>query len=235
MMLQISHMEVYYGSVMALKGISLQVDRGEIVTLIGANGAGKTTSLKTISGLLRPRKGTVEFMGQRIERLKNSHIAKLGIAHCPEGRKIFPRMRVLENLELGTLSLAGRGDKERQLNFVYHYFPILKERNNQWAGSLSGGEQQMLAIGRSLMAKPRLLLLDEPSMGLSPILVREIFEIITNIHQEGTSILLVEQNAALALKFAQRGYVLETGKVVIQDSCFALLNHAIVKKAYLGG
>jgi branched-chain amino acid transport system ATP-binding protein len=235
MMLQISHMEVYYGSVMALKGISLQVDKGEIVTLIGANGAGKTTSLKTISGLLRPRKGAIEFMGQRIERLKSSSIAKLGIGHCPEGRKIFPRMRVLENLELGTLSLAGRGDKEKQLNFVYHYFPILRDRKNQWAGSLSGGEQQMLAIGRALMAKPRLLLLDEPSMGLSPILVREIFEIIANIHEEGTSILLVEQNAALALKFAQRGYVLETGKVIMQDSCSALLNHAIVKKAYLGG
>jgi branched-chain amino acid transport system ATP-binding protein len=235
MMLQISNMEVFYGNVMALRGISLEVDKGEIVTLIGANGAGKTTSLKAISGLLRLRKGTIEFMGQRIERFKSSHIAKLGIAHCPEGRKIFPRMRVLENLELGTLSLAGRGDKEKQLNFVYHHFPILKDRGNQLAGSLSGGEQQMLAIGRALMARPRLLLLDEPSMGLSPILVKEIFEIMTDIHQEGTSILLVEQNAALALKFAQRGYVLETGKVVIQDHCSALLNRTIVKKAYLGG
>jgi branched-chain amino acid transport system ATP-binding protein len=235
MVLKISNIETFYGNIQAIKGVSCEVNEGEIVTLIGANGAGKTTILKTISGLLRPRKGTVEFLGQRIDRLKSSNIAKLGIAHCPEGRKIFPNMLVFENLELGTISLAGKVDMEKQLNLVYQHFPILKERKNQSAGSLSGGEQQMLAIGRSLMADPRLLLLDEPSMGLSPILVKEIFEIIKNIHKQGTSMLLVEQNATLALKFAKRGYVLETGKVVIHDSCEALKKDERVKKAYLGG
>ena len=235
MVLKISNIETFYGNIMAIKGVSCEVNEGEIVTLIGANGAGKTTILKTISGLLRPRKGTIEFLGQRIDRLKSSNIAKLGIAHCPEGRKIFPNMLVFENLELGTISLAGKVDMEKQLNLVYQHFPILKERKNQSAGSLSGGEQQMLAIGRSLMADPRLLLLDEPSMGLSPILVKEIFEIINNIHKQGTSMLLVEQNATLALKFAKRGYVLETGKVVIHDSCDELKKDERVKKAYLGG
>lgn len=235
MVLKISNIETFYGNIQAIKGVSCEVNEGEIVTLIGANGAGKTTILKTISGLLRPRKGTIEFIGKRIERLKSSRIAKLGIAHCPEGRKIFPDMLVFENLELGTISSAGKVDLKKQLNLVYQHFPILKERKNQLAGSLSGGEQQMLAIGRSLMADPRLLLLDEPSMGLSPILVKEIFEIITNINKQGTSMLLVEQNATLALKFAKRGYVLETGKVVIHDSCEALQKDERVKKAYLGG
>jgi len=235
MVLKISNIETFYGNIQAIKGVSCEVNEGEIVTLIGANGAGKTTILKTISGLLRPRKGTIEFIGKRIERLKSSRIAKLGIAHCPEGRKIFPNMLVFENLELGTISSAGKVDLKKQLNLVYQHFPILKERKNQLAGSLSGGEQQMLAIGRSLMADPRLLLLDEPSMGLSPILVKEIFEIITNINKQGTSMLLVEQNATLALKFAKRGYVLETGKVVIHDSCEALQKDERVKKAYLGG
>lgn len=235
MVLKISNIETFYGNIQAIKGVSCEVNEGEIVTLIGANGAGKTTILKTISGLLRPRKGTIEFIGKRIERLKSSRIAKLGIAHCPEGRKIFPDMLVFENLELGTISSAGKVDLKKQLNLVYQHFPILKERKNQLAGSLSGGEQQMLAIGRSLMADPRLLLLDEPSMGLSPILVKEIFEIITNINKQGTSMLLVEQNATLALKFAKRGYVLETGKVVIHDNCEALQKDERVKKAYLGG
>ena len=235
MVLKISNIETFYGNIQAIKGVSCEVNEGEIVTLIGANGAGKTTILKTISGLLRPRKGTIEFIGKRIERLKSSRIAKLGIAHCPEGRKIFPNMLVFENLELGTISSAGKVDLKKQLNLVYQHFPILKERKNQLAGSLSGGEQQMLAIGRSLMADPRLLLLDEPSMGLSPILVKEIFKIITNINKQGTSMLLVEQNATLALKFAKRGYVLETGKVVIHDSCEALQKDERVKKAYLGG
>ncbi len=235
MVLKIRNIETFYGNIQAIKGVSCEVNEGEIVTLIGANGAGKTTILKTISGLLRPRKGTIEFIGKRIERLKSSRIAKLGIAHCPEGRKIFPNMLVFENLELGTISSAGKVDLKKQLNLVYQHFPILKERKNQLAGSLSGGEQQMLAIGRSLMADPRLLLLDEPSMGLSPILVKEIFEIITNINKQGTSMLLVEQNATLALKFAKRGYVLETGKVVIHDSCEALQKDERVKKAYLGG
>jgi len=235
MVLKISNIETFYGNIQAIKGVSCEVNEGEIVTLIGANGAGKTTILKTISGLLRPRKGTIEFIGKRIERLKSSRIAKLGIAHCPEGRKIFPNMLVFENLELGTISSAGKVDLKKQLNLVYQHFPILKERKNQLAGSLSGGEQQMLAIGRSLMADPRLLLLDEPSMGLSPILVKEIFEIITNINKQGTSMLLVEQNATLALKFAKRGYVLETGKVVIHDNCEALQKDERVKKAYLGG
>ena len=235
MVLKISNIETFYGNIQAIKGVSCEVNEGEIVTLIGANGAGKTTILKTISGLLRPRKGTIEFIGKRIERLKSSRIAKLGIAHCPEGRKIFPDMLVFENLELGTISTAGKVDLKKQLNLVYQHFPILKERKNQLAGSLSGGEQQMLAIGRSLMADPKLLLLDEPSMGLSPILVKEIFEIITNINKQGTSMLLVEQNATLALKFAKRGYVLETGKVVIHDNCEALQKDERVKKAYLGG
>ena len=235
MVLKISNIETFYGNIQAIKGVSCEVNEGEIVTLIGANGAGKTTILKTISGLLRPRKGTIKFLGQRIDRLKSSNIARLGIAHCPEGRKIFPNMLVFENLELGTISLAGKVDMEKQLNLVYQHFPILKERKSQSAGSLSGGEQQMLAIGRSLMADPKLLLLDEPSMGLSPLLVKEIFEIIKNIHKQGTSMLLVEQNATLALKFAKRGYVLETGKVVIHDNCDALKKDKRVKKAYLGG
>jgi branched-chain amino acid transport system ATP-binding protein len=235
MILKISDIETFYGNIQAIKGVSCEVNEGEIVTLIGANGAGKTTILKTVSGLLRPRKGTIEFLEQRIDRLKSSKIARLGIAHCPEGRKIFPNMLVFENLELGTISLAGKGDMEKQLSLVYQHFPILKERKNQSAGSLSGGEQQMLAIGRSLMADPKLLLLDEPSMGLSPILVKEIFEIIKKIHKQGTSMLLVEQNATLALKFAKRGYVLETGKVVIHDNCDALKKDERVKKAYLGG
>lgn len=235
MMLKINNIEVFYGNIKALKGVCVELDEGEIVTLIGANGAGKTTTLKTISGLLRPRKGTIEFMGVQIDRFKSSRIAKLGIAHCPEGRKIFSKMSVLENLELGTISLIDKKDMGNRLNFVYHHFPILKERSQQSAGSLSGGEQQMLAIGRALMADPKLLLLDEPSMGLSPLFVREIFNIITNIHKEGTSILLVEQNATLALKLAKRGYILETGKVIIHDTCSTLLKNPIVKKAYLGG
>ena len=235
MMLRARDIEVFYGNVQALKGVSIDVAEEEIVTLIGANGAGKTTILKTLSGVLRPKKGTVEFMNERIDRLKNSRIATMGIAHCPEGRKVFPKMTVLENLQLGTVAVAAQVNFEEQLNFVYDHFPVLANRKSQLAGSLSGGEQQMLAIGRALMADPKLLLLDEPSMGLSPILVKEIFAVITNIHKEGTSILLVEQNASLALRFAERGYVLETGRVVLSDSCDALVKNDMVKKAYLGG
>lgn len=234
MMLRIRDIEVFYGNVRAIKGVSIDVEEGAIVTLIGANGAGKSTILKTISGVLRARKGTIEFMGREIQSLKSSHIAKLGIAHCPEGRKLFPAMTVLENLELGTISSEGKTNIEERLAFVYQHFPILKDRKTQLAGSLSGGEQQMLAIGRALMADPKLLIMDEPSMGLAPFLVKQIFQIIANIHQGGTSLLLVEQNAMLALKFASRGYVLEIGKVVIEDRCSALLTNELVKKAYLG-
>ncbi len=234
MMLRIRDIEVFYGNVRAIKGVSIDVEEGAIVTLIGANGAGKSTILKTISGVLRARKGTIEFMGREIQSLKSSHIAKLGIAHCPEGRKLFPAMTVLENLELGTISSEGKTNIEERLAFVYQHFPILKDRKTQLAGSLSGGEQQMLAIGRAFMADPKLLIMDEPSMGLAPFLVKQIFQIIANIHQGGTSLLLVEQNAMLALKFASRGYVLEIGKVVIEDRCSALLTNELVKKAYLG-
>ena len=234
MMLRVRDIEVFYGNVKAIKGVSMDVEEGEIVTLIGANGAGKSTILKTISGVLRPQRGAIEFMGREIHALKSASIAKLGIAHCPEGRKLFPAMTVLENLELGTISSAGKANIEERLAFVYQHFPILKDRNTQFSGSLSGGEQQMLAIGRALMADPKLLIMDEPSMGLAPFLVKQIFQIIANIHQGGTSLLLVEQNAMLALKFASRGYVLEIGKVVIEDRCSVLLTNELVKKAYLG-
>jgi branched-chain amino acid transport system ATP-binding protein len=233
-MLEIKDLHTYYGNIHALKGISLKVDRGEIVTLIGSNGAGKTTTLRTIQGLLRAREGSLEFEGKSIAALSAQAIVRLGISQSPEGRLIFPRMTVLENLEMGAFSrrdsLGIKSDKERVLDL----FPRLRERINQKGGTLSGGEQQMLAIGRAMMARPRLLLLDEPSMGLAPMLVTQIFAIIRDINTQGTTILLVEQNARMALTVAHRGYVLQTGQVVVQGSATDLQSNEMVRKAYLG-
>jgi branched-chain amino acid transport system ATP-binding protein len=232
-MLDVQDIHVYYGAIHALKGVSLQVNEGEIVSLIGANGAGKSTILKTLSGLLRPRSGSIQFMGRPIAGLPAQQIVKAGISHCPEGRRVFANMTVEENLELGAYL---RKDKEvrSDLEKVYHRFPRLLERRKQLAGTLSGGEQQMLAMGRALMARPKLLLLDEPSMGLAPLLVQEIFRIIQEINQGGTTVLLVEQNANQALKIAHRAYVLETGKIVLAGQAQDLAESEDIKKAYLG-
>lgn len=234
-MLEVKNLHTYYGNIQALKGINLHVEKGEIVTLIGSNGAGKTTTLRTIQGLLRPRKGTILFEGKALESLPTREIVRLGISQSPEGRLIFPRMTVLENLEMGAFCrndyLGIKSDKEKVLNL----FPRLRERLNQKAGTLSGGEQQMLAIARALMARPRLLLLDEPSMGLAPMLVNQIFEIIRDINSQGTTILLVEQNARMALKIANRGYVLQTGKIVLEGTASELESDKTVREAYLGG
>lgn len=234
-MLQIDNLDVYYGAIQALKGISLKVYSGEIVTLIGANGAGKSTTLRSISGLNRPKAGQIQFEGENINQLPATEIVKRGISHVPEGRRIFANLTVKENLELGAyLEKDGRVIRER-MELVFGRFPRLKERAKQRAGTLSGGEQQMLAIGRALMAKPRLLLLDEPSMGLAPVLVQEIFAIIREINQAGTTILLVEQNARMALSVAQRAYVLETGRVVLEGKTEDLVRSPEVRRAYLGG
>ncbi len=234
-MLTLRDVHTYYGHIHALKGVSLTVEEGEIVTLIGSNGAGKTTALNTISGLIRPRSGDITLDGQRINHLAPHRVSKLGVAQSPEGRKIFGRMTVRENLDMGafnrTDNAAIREDFERVLNL----FPHLRERLGQDGGTLSGGEQQMLAIGRALMARPRILLLDEPSMGLAPILVDQIFEIIGDINRQGTTILLVEQNAQVALSIATRGYVLETGTIALQGPARELLNSPQVREAYLGG
>lgn len=234
-MLEIDHIDVYYGAIQALKGISLEVYPGEIVTLIGANGAGKSTTLRSISGLNRPKAGAIRFEGQNVSQLPATEIVKRGISHVPEGRRIFANLTVRENLELGAyLEKDNRAIRER-MEAVFARFPRLKERVRQRAGTLSGGEQQMLAIGRALMAKPRLLLLDEPSMGLAPVLVQEIFAIIREINQAGTTILLVEQNARMALSVAKRAYVLETGRVVLEGKTQDLVRSADVRRAYLGG
>lgn len=233
-MLEVKDIHTYYGNIHALKGVSLQVDEGEVVTLIGSNGAGKTTTLRTIQGLLRPREGKITFEGSSLVSLSTEGIVQLGISQSPEGRLIFPRMTVLENLEMGAFSrrdsLGIKSDLERAL----HLFPRLRERINQKGGTLSGGEQQMLAIGRALMARPRLLLLDEPSMGLAPMLVTQIFAIIRDINEQGTTILLVEQNARLALTVAHRGYVLQTGQIVLAGTAKDLQSNETVRKAYLG-
>jgi branched-chain amino acid transport system ATP-binding protein len=235
MLLEVSNLHVYYGHIHAIKGISLQVDKGEIVTLIGANGAGKSTTLKTISGLLHPREGGVKLEGQPIGKLPPHEIAVLGIAHVPEGRHVFPRLTVEENLMMGAFTLIDRAVIDRQLEFVFHLFPRLKERRNQKGGTLSGGEQQMLATGRALMMNPRILLMDEPSMGLAPVLVESIFDTIRDINKEqGTTILLVEQNALMALGLASRGYVLQTGEIVLQDTSASLQSNEMVRRAYLG-
>jgi branched-chain amino acid transport system ATP-binding protein len=232
-LLDVKDIHVFYGNIEAVKGISFHVDRGEIVCLIGANGAGKTTTLRTVSSLLRPREGAVFYDGQRIDLMPAHDVVRLGVAHSPEGRRIFPRMTVRENLDMGAFirrDAEQRADMER----VFELFPILSERARQAAGTLSGGEQQMLAIGRAMMAKPKLLLLDEPSMGLAPIVVQRIFDTIREINQQGTTILLVEQNAAQALSLANRGYVIETGRIVLENDAKALLADEQVRKAYLG-
>jgi branched-chain amino acid transport system ATP-binding protein len=233
-LLSMQDVHAYYGNIRALKGVSLTVDRGEIVTLIGGNGAGKTTTLRTVLGLVRALRGTVTFGGQRIDRVPTHRIARLGIAQSPEGRRIFAPMTVLENLELGAFARSDREAIPKDLERVLTLFPRLRDRLAQKGGTLSGGEQQMLAMGRALMAKPEMLLLDEPSMGLSPILVEAIFDIIRDINQLGTTILLVEQNARMALRVANRGYVIQTGRIVLQDAASALLHSDVVRKAYLG-
>ena len=233
-MLDLADVHTYYGNIRALRGLSLSVARGEIVTLIGANGAGKTTTLRTILGLVRPRRGSVSFNGTRLDAMSTDRIVRLGIAQSPEGRHIFPRMSVLENLELGAFVRSDRDGIAPDLERVFALFPRLRERVTQKGGTLSGGEQQMLAISRALMARPGLLLLDEPSMGLSPILVETIFRIIQDINRQGTTILLVEQNARMALRVAHRGYVIQTGRIVLHDAAAALLRSDLVRKTYLG-
>lgn len=234
MLLQIDDIQTYYGSIQALKGISFTVDEGEIVTLIGANGAGKTTTLQTISGLLHPRHGAIYLEGQPIHTTPPHDIVKLGVAQSPEGRRVFGRLSVAENLEMGAFVRSDKAAIKADMERVYSLFPRLKERQKQLAGTLSGGEQQMLAMGRALMASPRLLLLDEPSMGLAPILVDLIFETILEINKQGTTVLLVEQNALMALSIATRAYVLETGSIILQGTGKELLDNPEVMKAYLG-
>ena len=232
-LLTVNNINVYYGAIHALKGISLDVDEGEIVTLIGANGAGKSTTLKTISGIMRPKTGAIEFQGQDITRVPAHKIVKMGLSQVPEGRRIFMQMTVKENLEMGAFT-APAGTVDSDLEMVYSHFPRLKERYKQVAGTLSGGELQMLAMGRALMSEPKLMMLDEPSMGLAPVLVEEIFEIIHNLHEAGTTILLVEQNARMALSIADRAYVIETGNVTLSGDAKELMNNDSVRKAYLG-
>ncbi len=233
-MLELRDVHTYYGNIHALKGISLTVNKGEIVTLIGANGAGKTTTLKTISGVLKPRDGEIILEGQRIDSVPPHKVAQLGVSQSPEGRRIFGRMTVRENLEMGAFNRKDRNGIQKDMEHVFSLFPRLKERINQAGGTLSGGEQQMLAIGRALMSRPRILLLDEPSMGLAPVLVEQIFKIIEDINREGTTILLVEQNALMALGVAHRGYVLQTGEIVLHDDAQTLAQNEMVQKAYLG-
>jgi branched-chain amino acid transport system ATP-binding protein len=232
--LVLTDVHTYYGNIRALKGVSLTVERGEIVTLIGSNGAGKTTTLKTVIGTVRPLRGSVVFDGQRLDGLGTDRIVRRGIAQSPEGRRIFPRMTVRENLELGAFARADQTTVPQDMERVLTLFPRLRERLGQKVGTLSGGEQQMLAIGRALMARPSLLLLDEPSMGLAPILVETIFQIIRDINRQGTTILLVEQNARMALRVAHRGYVIQTGRIVLQDTGSELLRSDVVRKTYLG-
>jgi branched-chain amino acid transport system ATP-binding protein len=231
---ELHNIHTYYGNIHALKGISVTVDKGEIVTLIGSNGAGKTTTLKTISGVLHPKEGTITLEGRRIDRTPPHDIVTLGICHVPEGRRIFPRLTTLENLEMGAFQRSDKTGIQQDMERVFTLFPRLKERQSQPGGTLSGGEQQMLAIGRALMSRPTILLLDEPSMGLSPVLVEAIFQILQDIHAQGTTILLVEQNALMALQVAGRGYVLQTGRIVLQDSAENLSENEMVRQAYLG-
>ncbi len=233
-MLKVKDLHVYYGAIHALKGLSFEVNKGEIVTLIGANGAGKTTTLHTISGLLSPKKGSITLMDQDITGIKAHKILGLGMAQVPEGRRIFSSMSVQENLEMGAFLRTDKGEIEADFDSVFEKFPRLKERRKQLAGTMSGGEQQMLAMGRALMSRPDLLLLDEPSMGLAPILVQEIFNTIQEVNKAGTTVLLVEQNAHMALSIADRAYVLETGNIVLSGDAKELLNHDDVRKAYLG-
>jgi branched-chain amino acid transport system ATP-binding protein len=233
-MLKIENLEVYYGIIQAIKGISFEVKEGEVIALIGANGAGKTTILHTITGLLNAKSGSVIFEGQDLTKIPAHKIVGMGMAHVPEGRRIFAELTVLENLKMGAYTRKDKKEIEDTIETVYNRFPRLKERKNQIAGTLSGGEQQMLAMGRALMSHPRIILMDEPSMGLSPLFVSEIFKIIKEISESGTTVLLVEQNAKKALSIANRAYVLETGKIVLEGDAKKLLNDDSVKKAYLG-
>jgi branched-chain amino acid transport system ATP-binding protein len=233
-LLRLENVETFYGSIQALKGISIEVREGEIVTLIGANGAGKSTTLRSINGLNHPRRGTIEFDGKNITHDPAHEIVRMGIAQSPEGRKLFPRMTVTENLEMGAFQRRDKSGMKEDMDRVFELFPRLAERRTQKAGTLSGGEQQMCAIGRALMARPTLLMLDEPSMGLAPIFVQRIFETIVEVNKQGTSILLVEQNALMALDVASRGYVLETGHVALADDAKALAQNPEVRKTYLG-
>ena len=232
--LKVSDINVYYGAIHAIKGVSFEVNPGEVVTLIGANGAGKSTTLQTVSGLLHSRTGSIEFLGENLMGVPAHKVVAKGLAQVPEGRRVFLQMTVEENLEMGAYTRSG-GDIDADLEKVYAYFPRLMERRRQIAGTLSGGEQQMLAMGRALLSRPKLLMLDEPSMGLAPILVEQIFKIIQTLHEAGTTILLVEQNAQAALSIADRGYVLETGKIVTSGTGTELLASPEIKKAYLGG
>jgi branched-chain amino acid transport system ATP-binding protein len=233
-LLELHNVHTYYGNIHALKGISVTVDKGEVVTLIGSNGAGKTTTLKTISGVLRPKEGTITLEGRRIDRVPAHDIVAIGICQSPEGRRIFPRLTTLENLEMGAFHRSDKTGIQQDIERVFGLFPRLRERRAQKGGTLSGGEQQMLAIGRALMSRPSILLLDEPSMGLSPVLVEAIFNIIQDIHGQGITILLVEQNALMALLVASRGYVLQSGRIVLHDSAENLNENEMVRKAYLG-
>ena len=233
-MLEVKDQEVYYGVIQAIKGISFEVNKGEVIALIGANGAGKTTTLHTITGLLSPKKGHVIFEGKDITKVPAHKIVSMGMAHVPEGRRVFAELSVYENLKMGAYTRKDKNEIEESLANVYKRFPRLEERKNQMAGTLSGGEQQMLAMGRALMSKPKIILMDEPSMGLSPILVNEIFDIIRAVSESGTTVLLVEQNAKKALAIADRAYVLETGKIVLEGNAKDLLEDDSIKKAYLG-
>ncbi|HJD45458.1 MAG TPA: ABC transporter ATP-binding protein [Candidatus Mediterraneibacter norfolkensis] len=233
-MLEVKDLEVYYGVIQAIKGVSFEVNQGEVIALIGANGAGKTTILHTVTGLLSPKRGQVIFEGKDITRVPAHKIVSMGMAHVPEGRRVFAELSVYENLKMGAYTRKDRSEIEESLANVYKRFPRLEERKNQMAGTLSGGEQQMLAMGRALMSKPKIILMDEPSMGLSPILVNEIFDIIQAVSESGTTVLLVEQNAKKALSIADRAYVLETGSIVLEGKAKDLLEDDSIKKAYLG-
>ena len=233
-LLEVKDIQVYYGMIQALKGVSFEVNEGEVIALIGANGAGKTTTLHTISGLLRSKTGSIVFDGKDISKVPADKIVSLGMAHVPEGRRVFANMTVLQNLKMGAFTRKDKNEIEETLKVVYKRFPRLEERQNQLAGTLSGGEQQMLAMGRALMSKPKIILMDEPSMGLSPIFVNEIFDIIKSVSESGTTVLLVEQNAKKALSIADRAYVLETGTVSMEGNADDLLNNEAVQKAYLG-
>ncbi|MDP3098769.1 MAG: ABC transporter ATP-binding protein [Syntrophales bacterium] len=234
-MLELRNVETFYGNIMALKGINLSINEGEIITLIGANGAGKSTTLMTICGIVPPRRGEILFLGKPIHRVEPHEIVALGVSQVPEGRRIFPLLTVTENLAMGAFLRNDGGEIARDMEYIFSLFPILKERRHQPGGTLSGGEQQMLAISRALMARPRLLLLDEPSLGLAPLIFQLIFRIIPKINREnGTTILLVEQNANMALKIAHRGYVLENGRITLEGAAESLLNNEEVKRAYLG-
>lgn len=234
-MLELNNLDVFYGAIHALKSISLSIDEGEIVTLIGANGAGKSTTLKAISGIEKPKSGAIKFQGKDIGNLKPEEIVKLGISHVPEGRRIFSAMSVMENLEMGAYIRKDKSEIKKDFDKVFSIFPRLLERKEQLAGTLSGGEQQMLAIGRALMSRPKLLLLDEPSMGLAPIVVKEIFSVIKEINSSGTTVLLVEQNAYMALQAAHKAYIIKNGEIEMEGSAEELLRDEKVKKAYLGG